>query len=134
MNKIGAVKWALTEASVRSTGWCAKFVRRALMFGGGIPLKGWPGHAFEYNPYLLKYGFKIIPNAAPLELGDIAVFQNTAWSKSGHIQIYTGEAGGRWVSDFLQRSTKDFPANRIIWPGMKYENAKTPYVIFRHGA
>ncbi|MGY0408924.1 MAG: hypothetical protein ACWIPJ_11355 [Polaribacter sp.] len=106
----------------KSSGYCARYVRKALE-GGGLDTSGRPVFAKNYGNFLLKKGFdKIgIDNYIPLK-GDIAVFESFKGLKNhiyGHIQMFNGK---QWISDFFQKG---------FWPGSDYSKFKPNYSIFR---
>ncbi len=101
-------------------GRCARYVGFALV-DGGLPYAGL--NALDYGPYLIKQGFKEVPDGN-YQIGDIAVFEKFEWNGKkhnwGHIQMYIGDK--KWVSDFFQR---DF------WAGSDYSKATPNYKIYR---
>ncbi|WOC41305.1 RHS repeat-associated core domain-containing protein [Polaribacter sp. HL-MS24] len=106
----------------KSSGYCARYVRKALE-GGGLDTSGRPVYAKNYGNLLLKKGFdKIsIDNYIPLR-GDIAVFESFKGLRNhiyGHIQMFNGK---QWVSDFFQKG---------FWAGSDYSKFKPSYSIFR---
>ena len=113
MDKRGAARYARDNSEPNSTGRCARYVRLALMTGGGLPLADWPTNAKDYRAYLPRYGFVEIPreNYAP-ELGDVCVLDAPSGvpaAAPGHICIWDGTA---WISDFVQRDHWGGPAFR----------------------
>ncbi|WP_029489619.1 hypothetical protein [Aquimarina agarivorans] len=100
-----------------SVGYCAKYVRLALE-DGGMNTDGRPVSAKDYGPFLLKKGFKEVPDGN-YQIGDIAVIESFTNNPHGHIEMYNGE---NWVSDFVQRT---------FYPGRSYRNAKPNYKIYR---
>ena len=89
------------NALTRSSGYCAKFVRKGLQ-EAGYDLKT-QAHAYQYNNgALTDAGFsKVDPSKDGLQKGDVMVIPAQGKHKSGHIQVYNGK---QWVSDFKQKS------------------------------
>ena len=89
------------NALTRSSGYCAKFVRKGLQ-EAGYDLKT-QAHAYQYNNgALTEAGFsKVDPGKDGLQKGDVMVIPAEGKHKSGHIQMYNGT---QWVSDFKQNS------------------------------
>ena len=114
-----AVKTLNANAQPKSTGYCAKYVRKAIE-AGGLSTSGRPVSAADYDNFLPKLKFKIVnsTNYTPKK-GDIVVINRFGTHKHGHIQMYNGN---QWVSDFKQRN---------FWPGSAYRNNKPSYIIFR---
>ncbi|WP_239785853.1 hypothetical protein [Tenacibaculum finnmarkense] len=120
-----AVNYIIANVEPKSIGYCAKYVRLAIV-AGGINTDDRPAgtNAKDYDTYLVKKGFIIIDssNYSPIK-GDIAVFEafqgEKKYHKWGHIEMFTGD---KWVSDFIQN---DF------WAGSDYRKAKPKYTILR---
>ena len=115
-----AVKYLNSNASPKSTGYCAKSVRLAIN-AGGIDINPHPISAKDYGASLEKSGFESVltTNYDPVK-GDISVIQPyTNGSPHGHIAMYNGE---QWVSDFMQRD---------MWGGPGYRKNKPDYSIYR---
>jgi hypothetical protein len=106
------------NALEKSSGYCAKFVRKGLQ-EAGYDLKT-QEFAYQYgNGALVDAGFtNIDPNAAP-QKGDIMVMPAQGKHSAGHIQMYNGE---QWVSDFKQKS-------RNPWGDIADENLQ--YKLYR---
>jgi hypothetical protein len=113
-------------------GQCAKYVRIALETAG-MATGANPRSAKDYGPYLEARGFTAVARYVAgdatskgvdsadykLEIGDVAVIQNTSSSAAGHIEGYDGK---NWISDFVQDA---------FWPGPAYRSEKPSYVIYR---
>jgi hypothetical protein len=118
-----AIKTLNKNALLKSSGYCAKYVRLSLE-AGGIKTNNRPGSAKDYDSFLKKKGFYAINsrNYIPLR-GDIVVMEAFMGAKKnhphGHIQMYNGT---QWVSDFRQKA---------FWPGSDYRNYKPDYTILR---
>lgn len=111
------------HAEVSSLGSCAKFVRAALEAGGG-KTTGYPGLAKDWDPILMRNGFRVIavaePDRFPFLTGDIMIMQPYKGGNSaGHIAAFDGK---NWISDFVQR---DF------WAGPGYRKQRPSYVVYR---
>ena len=116
-NGEAAAKYATENASKKSVGLCAMYVRKA-MIAGGIPLyQG--GNAWHYKYLLPILGFKEIDKKEEKRVGDIVVFQPIGRRRFGHIAIWNGK---QWVSDFKQRS---------IIVHSDYTKKECEYAIFR---
>ena len=96
------------NARVKSSGYCARYVRMAIE-AGGISTAGRPGSAYLYKGYLPRIGFNFVTKTYGRELqrrwssqqakpGDIAVMDH---GKHGHICMWDGS---RWISDFFQNN------------------------------
>ena len=105
------------NAQAKSTGYCARYVRKAIN-AGGIKTPGNPVSAYLYKGYLKQFGFVQVAPGSYQE-GDIAVISNFPGHRHGHIQMFNGS---QWVSDFQQR---DF------WPGSAYRSTQPSFVIYR---
>ncbi len=106
-----AVKYLIQNAHESSTGWCAKYVRKAFE-AGGISTSGRPGSAKDYDTYLQENkGFRAVNprNYTPIK-GDVVVWEGGSHSEHGHIQMYTGK---QWVSDFRQNSFYPYSSHSI---------------------
>jgi hypothetical protein len=116
-----AVRYLLDNAEAGSVHKCARYVRLAMMEGGGLKLKQWPEPAKEYGPTLKHCGFLALPlSICTPAKGDVCVFQPCkGTSTAGHIQMYTGE---EWCSDFIQDG---------FWPSSYYEKGKASYAFYR---
>lgn len=99
-----AAMYATKNALSASNGQCAKYVRVALMTGGGYPLKSWPVSAGDYATQgtLRTVGFEQINMSSQPQIGDVMIWSKVAAHAHGHIQIYNGK---QWVSDFIQRTS-----------------------------
>lgn len=99
-----AAMYATKHARSSSDGACAKYVRVALMTGGGYPLKGWPVSAGDYAAQgtLKTIGFVQINIKSQPQIGDVMVWSKVPAHPHGHIQIYNGK---NWVSDFVQQNS-----------------------------
>ncbi len=102
---------------VTSVGKCAKYVRWALE-AGGMKTDGRPRSAKDYGPFLLKKGFKEVPDG-DYQKGDISVIDSFKNNPDGHTAMYNGE---NWVSDFVQKT---------LYPGRSYRDAEPNYKIYR---
>ena len=115
-------------------GECAKAVRCAIMYGGGLKPSKWPVPAKEYASYLPEWGFKFIgeftdENYSGKKQGDIAVmtgdynyYKDKPPRKNnaivyGHICMFAGDA---WYSDYKQKN---------ITAG--YQTKPRPFKVFR---
>lgn len=120
-DKDKAVKYLEDNAAGKSTGKCAKSVRRALQHSG-FYLPEHPEDAREYGDYLEWGGLSKVDKVEYTpEKGDIAVIQPFKDGDSGHIQMFTGD---RWASDWLQNP-------KWFYPGANYRKKVPAYEIYR---
>ncbi|WP_201529474.1 CHAP domain-containing protein [Psychrobacter frigidicola] len=96
---------ASSVARSRSSGYCARYVRKALQSAG---------YEFRPNPSAYQYasrgtlssaGFSKISNNMQPQVGDVVVYDRSSRHPHGHIQIFDG---GDWVSDFRQNSISPY--------------------------
>ncbi len=108
-----SIKYLVSHASRKSTGYCAKHVRLSLE-AGGISTKNHPAAATDYLSFLTKIGFGRISEKVPLQPGDITVLPAGGTHKYGHICMFTGKA---WVSDFVQKNMNVYESG---WPYVRF--------------
>jgi len=108
------------SAEKKSTGNCAKYVRRALE-AGGLDSSGHPTNAKDWGPTLEKNNFKPLKQEKYTpKKGDVVVIQPYPGGRpEGHMAAYNGK---QWISDFKQRD---------MWAGPGYRKHKPPHVIYR---
>lgn len=94
-----AVNTLNSNATARSRGLCALYVRYALD-AGGLKTAGHRGNANAYFRNLPALGFTAV-NTTTYQKGDIVVFDKIGKHKYGHIAMWNGS---QWVSDFRQRN------------------------------
>ncbi len=103
----------------RSSGYCARYVRKALQSAG---------YEFTPNPSAYQYasrgtlssaGFSKINNNLPPQVGDVVVYDSSSKHPHGHIQIFDG---ADWVSDFRQNSISPYSGvyNYTTWRDSQY--------------
>jgi hypothetical protein len=115
-----AASFADSHAEAASTQNCARYVRRAIEWGGiSLPHTH---DAKDYGRILEATGFYEV-HGAP-QRGDIAVIQGFSGHPQGHMAIFDGTI---WVSDFKQRA-----GPQGFYPGPEYRSAQPPYKIYRH--
>ncbi|WP_243428349.1 EF-hand domain-containing protein [Leclercia adecarboxylata] len=127
-----AVKHLTFHAESESTGYCARYVKKAISAGGEI--EAWPNieSAKDYGRALIDRGFEIISADKGLIRGDVVIIQGIKkidFPKGlikkdhphGHMAMFDGT---QWVSDFKQ--------NQGYYPGKDYVKAKPAYVFYRH--
>ena len=95
-----AVAYAMKHKVSDSTGYCLRYVRKALQHAGYPNMGGGIVSAYMYatTGHLAKNGFKEIPANSPPQLGDVGVTSAPRGKIHGHIAIYNGT---KWVSDFV---------------------------------
>ncbi|SNT70559.1 CHAP domain-containing protein [Psychrobacter sp. LV10R520-6] len=88
-----------------SSGYCARYVRKALQSAG---------YEFTPNPSAYQYasrgtlagaGFSKISNDMPTQVGDVIVYDRSSKRPHGHIQIFDGTD---WISDFRQNGISPY--------------------------
>ncbi|WP_435979090.1 CHAP domain-containing protein [Psychrobacter sp. DM4] len=110
---------ASRAALSRSSGYCARYVRKALQSAG---------YEFTPNPSAYQYasrgtlsnaGFTKIGNDMSPQVGDVVVFNRTSSRPHGHIQIFDGND---WVSDFRQNSINPYSGTHsyTTWRDSEY--------------
>ena len=117
-NPIEAADYVTKNASRKSVGLCALYIRRAIN-AGGIPLSHRCGNAWRYKYILPLVNFKEVDKDDSLMVGDIVVFQPIGGRRYGHIAMWNGK---QWVSDFKQR-------NFIVHSDYKKKGCE--YAVFR---
>ncbi|MGD7150387.1 CHAP domain-containing protein [Ralstonia pseudosolanacearum] len=115
-----AANYAVSHAQPHSTGNCAKYVRKAVEWGG-ITLRR-THYAKDYGRSLEEAGFQEVQGSP--RKGDVVVIQPAPGHPAGHMAIYSGTT---WVSDFTQNS-----GNQGFYPGPAYRSSQPPYTIYRH--
>ncbi|HVO79155.1 MAG TPA: RHS repeat-associated core domain-containing protein [Terriglobales bacterium] len=112
------VKALDNNAQPYSTGWCGRYVGRALAAGGA---NVGSHNGKDYGPYLSDAGFSEVPlDGYQPQAGDVAVVQPyPGGNQAGHVAGYDGT---NWVSDFPQSG---------LYPGPGYRLYKPPYAICR---
>lgn len=104
------------------SGYCARFVRKALQEGGAKLPEPHPVDAKDYGPHLEAAGMSKADKVEYTpEKGDVAVIQPYEKGKSGHIQMYDGTT---WVSDYKQNPG-------WFYPGDAYRKKMPSYEIYR---
>jgi len=120
-NKSSAATYAYEHAELHSTQNCARYVRKALEWGG-ISLRH-THFAKDYGPLLESAGFRQATGAA--QKGDVIVIQPAPGHPAGHMAIFDGSI---WVSDFKQT----YPGPQSFYPGPAYREAQPTYKIYRY--
>lgn len=115
-----AATFAYSHAEVASTHQCAKYVRKAIEWGGiSLPHTH---YAKDYGQILEAAGFYEVRGAP--QRGDVVVIEGFPGHPEGHMAIFDGSI---WISDFKQRLGPDG-----IYPGPDYRTSRPPYKIYRH--
>lgn len=120
-----ATSYLTDNAQPKSQHECARYVRLAIQ-AGGCPTYIHPASAKDYDSFLPKLGFKLIPltEYKPTK-GDVIVIkppQNQSGHEHGHIAMYNGK---KWISDFTQRD---------MYGGSIYRKKGTEYYLFRRSS
>ena len=99
---------ASRAALSRSTGYCARYVRKALQAAGYEFTPNPSAYQYASRGTLASAGFTKISNDMPPQIGDVVVYDRTSSRPHGHIQIFDGQD---WVSDFRQKSISPYSGN-----------------------
>ena len=81
----------------RSSGYCARYVRKALQSAGYEFTPNPSAYQYATRGTLANAGFSKISNDMPPQVGDVVVYDRSSKHPHGHIQIFDGND---WVSDF----------------------------------
>ncbi len=100
-----AAAQASRAALSRSTGYCARYVRKALQAAGYEFTPNPSAYQYASRGTLASAGFTKIDNSTPPQIGDVVVYNRTSSRPHGHIQIFDGSD---WVSDFRQNSISPY--------------------------
>jgi glyoxylase-like metal-dependent hydrolase (beta-lactamase superfamily II) len=120
-DKSSAATYADNHAESHSTHNCAKYVRKAIEWGG-ILLR--PTHyAKDYGPLLEAAGFR--QTIGDPQQGDVIVIQPAPGHPAGHMAIFDGSI---WVSDFKQTHA----GRQGFYPGPAYRQSQPAYKIYRY--
>ncbi|WP_367105679.1 CHAP domain-containing protein [uncultured Psychrobacter sp.] len=101
---IAAVR-ATQAALSRSSGYCARYVRKALQAAGYEFTPNPSAYQYASRGTLANAGFTKISNDTPPQIGDVVVYDRSPGRPHGHIQIFDGSI---WVSDFRQNSISPY--------------------------
>ena len=116
---------AARAAHSRSTGYCAKYVRRALQSAGYQFTSQASAYMYATRGTLAQAGFvKLSNNNYQPQIGDVAVFNRSSKNPHGHIQIYDGS---QWVSDFKQNKFSPYSTHNgySVWRDSRYLDASS---------
>ncbi|MGP4714088.1 MULTISPECIES: CHAP domain-containing protein [unclassified Psychrobacter] len=110
---------ASRAALSRSTGYCARYVRKALQAAGYEFTPNPSAYQYASRGTLTQAGFTKISNDMAPQVGDVVVFNRTSRRPHGHIQIFDGND---WVSDFRQKSISPYSGNHTYttWRDSQY--------------
>ena len=89
----------------RSSGYCARYVRKALQSAGYEFTPNPSAYQYASRGTLSQAGFTKISNDMQPQVGDVVVYNRTSSRPHGHIQIFDGTD---WVSDFRQKSISPY--------------------------
>jgi len=118
---VSAANYADSHAGKHSTGNCARYVRKAIEWGG-VSLAQ-THYARDYGPILESAGFRHVTGAP--QRGDVIVIQPAPGHPDGHMAIFDGSI---WISDFKQTH----PGPQGFYPGQAYRHAQPSYKVYRH--
>ncbi|MGM8884754.1 CHAP domain-containing protein [Psychrobacter sp. 1U2] len=96
---------AARAAHARSTGYCARYVRKALQSAGYEFTPNPSAYQYATRGTLANAGFTKISNNMQPQVGDVVVFNRSSRRPHGHIQIFDGNG---WVSDFRQNGISPY--------------------------
>lgn len=114
---------AARVAHSRSTGYCAKYVRRALQSAGYSFTPNASAYQYATRGTLAEAGFtKLSNDNYQPQVGDVAVFNRSSKNPHGHIQIFDGS---QWVSDFKQSKFSPYSTHNgySVWRDSRYLDA-----------
>ena len=102
-----------------SSGYCARYVRKALQSAGYEFTPNPSAYQYATRGTLDKAGFSKISNDMPTQVGDVIVYDRSSKRPHGHIQIFDGE---NWISDFRQNSISPYSGvyAYTTWRDSKY--------------
>ena len=95
-----AADFTTRTAYYKSTGYCARHVRRGLQAAGYKFQQQAMAYQYVTNGVLQKMGFTQVDMKEAPQKGDISVMGPKKPGHAGHISIFNGR---NWVSDFVQR-------------------------------
>ena len=110
---------ASRAALSRSSGYCARYVRKALQSAGYEFTPNPSAYQYASRGTLAQAGFTKISNDMPPQIGDVVVYDRTSRRPHGHIQIFDGNG---WVSDFRQKSISPYSGTHsyTTWRDSQY--------------
>jgi len=102
-----------------SSGYCARYVRKALQSAGYEFTPNPSAYQYATRGTLEKAGFSKISNDMPTQVGDVIVYDRSSKRPHGHIQIFDGT---NWISDFRQNSISPYSGvyAYTTWRDSKY--------------
>ncbi len=102
-----------------SSGYCARYVRKALQSAGYEFTPNPSAYQYATRGTLDKAGFSKISNDMPTQVGDVIVYDRSSQRPNGHIQIFDG---ADWISDFRQNSISPYSGVHAYttWRDSKY--------------
>ena len=102
-----------------STGYCARYVRKALQSAGYEFTPNPSAYQYASRGTLAQAGFAKISNNMPPQVGDVVVYDRSSKHPHGHIQIFDGND---WISDFRQKSISPYSGvySYTTWRDSKY--------------
>lgn len=114
-----AASRASSVALSSSSGWCARYVRKALQFAGYDFTPNPSAYQYATRGTLANAGFSKISNDSEPQVGDVVVYDRSAKHPHGHIQIFDGT---HWISDFRQNSISPYSGvyNYTTWRDTRY--------------
>ncbi len=103
----------------RSSGYCARYVRKALQSAGYEFTPNPSAYQYASRGTLASAGFTKISNDMQPQIGDVVVYDRTSRRPHGHIQIFDGTD---WVSDFRQNSISPYSGHHTYttWRDSQY--------------
>ena len=114
-----AAAHASRVAMSRSSGYCARYVRKALQTAGYEFTPNPSAYQYASRGTLANAGFTKISNNTQHQVGDVVVYNRSSKHPHGHIQIFDG---ANWVSDFRQNSISPYSGaySYTTWRDSKY--------------
>ena len=103
----------------RSSGYCARYVRKALQSAGYEFTPNPSAYQYATRGTLANAGFTKISNNTEHQVGDVIVYDRSSRRPHGHIQIFDGTD---WVSDFRQKGISPYSGvhSYTTWRDSKY--------------
>lgn len=116
-----AAAHASRVAGSHSSGYCARYVRKALQAAGYEFTPNESAYQYASRGTLAQAGFVKISNNSRPQIGDVVVFDRTSRYPHGHIQIWDGK---NWVSDFRQNDINPYrgATTYTTWRDSRYLN------------
>jgi len=111
---------------------CARYVKKALVFGGVSVKNSAIESAKDYGSWLIENNFKAVNNAVTVhngnvfsisgqQTGDVVIIQAAPNHVHGHMAMFNGT---KWVSDYVQ--------DKGFYPAQIYRDQNIAYTLYRY--